>query len=206
MSTASRFDTNPSLIPKLRDSSCREEVWPEFVNRYGSLVYEWCLRWGAHTDEAEDIVQQTLLSVFLNIDSFERQGPGAFRAWMRQIARNVWLRIVEKSLRHRQVLSEIAKTVPDTKSLRSAQARDDLLRSFDEVACEEIRSLAFERVRARVSSTTWEAFLLCDHDHVPGKTVAERLGVSLKAVHLAAIRVRRMLTEELVRIDSPNVN
>ena len=150
-------------------------------------------------------MQQTLLSVFLNIDSFERQGPGAFRAW-RQIARNVWLRVVEKSLRYRQVLSEIAESGPHAKSLRSAQAREDLLRKFDEVACEEIRSLAFERVRARVSSTTWEAFLLCDHDRVPGKVVAERLDISLKAVHLAAIRVRSMLSEELVRIDSPNLH
>lgn len=203
MSTASRFDTKPSLIPKLRDSSCREEVWPDFVERYGSLVYDWCLRWGAPPQEAEDIVQQTLLSVFLHVDSFEKEGPGAFRAWMRRISRNVWLRIVEKSLRQRQVLTEIAESFPDTRSLRSALAREDLLRKFDEVACEEIRSLAFERVRLRVSSTTWEAFLLCDHDRVPGKIVAERLGISLKAVHLAAIRVRNMLAEELSRIDPP---
>ncbi len=204
MSTASSSDTNPSLIPKLRDAQCREEVWPEFVDRYGSLVYEWCLRWGAPIEEAEDIVQQTLLSVYLHIDSFERHGPGAFRAWMRQIARNVWLRIVEKSLRQRKALEVFADFHPDSKSLRSGLAREDLLRQFDEVACEEIRSLAFERVRQRVSTNTWNAFFLCDHDRMPGKIVAERLGISLKAVHLAAIRVRRMLTEELLRIDSPN--
>jgi len=122
---------------------------------------------------------------------------------MRQIARNVWLRIVEKSLRQRKALEVIAEIHPDTKCLRSGQAREDLLRQFDEVACEEIRSLAFERVRQRVSANTWNAFLLCDHDRMPGKIVAERLGMSLKAVHLAAIRVRRMLTEELIRIDSP---
>lgn len=203
MATASRFDTKPSLIPKLRDTACREEVWPEFVSRYGSLVFDWCIRWGAPAEEAEDIVQQTLLSVFLHIDSFERQGPGAFRAWMRQIARNVWLRIVEKSLRQRNLMREIAETLPDSKSLRSAFAREDLLRKFDEVACEEIRSLAFERVRQRVSSNTWEAFFLCDHDRVPGRIVAERLGISLKAVHLAAIRVRNMLAQELSKIDPP---
>lgn len=198
MSTAIRFDTKPSLIPKLRDAAFREEVWPEFVSRYGSLVYDWCIRWGAPAEEAEDIVQQTLLSVFLHIDAFERQGPGAFRAWMRQIARNVWLRIVEKTLRQRRMMREIA----ESRTLRSGLAREELLRKFDEVACEEVRSLTFERVRQRVSPNTWEAFYLCDHERIPGKIVAERLGISLKAVHLAAIRVRRMLAEELLRIEA----
>ncbi|MBI1322500.1 sigma-70 family RNA polymerase sigma factor [bacterium] len=204
MSTASPFDTKPSLIPKLRDTASREEVWPDFVDRYGSLVYEWCLRWGAPAEEAEDIVQQTLLSVFLHIGAFERQGPGAFRAWIRQIARNVWLKIVEKSLKRRKAIEAISGNLSDSCSMRSGLAREDLLRRFDEVACEEIRSLTFERVRRRVSSNTWEAFFLCDHDRMPGKIVAERLGISLKAVHLAAIRVRYMLTEELHRIDAQN--
>lgn len=201
MSTSSPYDTKPSLILKLRNSSCQEEVWPEFVNRYGSLVYVWCLRWGAPPQDAEDIVQQTLLKVFLKIDGFEKKGPGTFRAWMRRIAHNVWLKIVEKTMSQRKILGELAEFREGFKPLRSGKAREDLLKSFDELACEEIRSLAFESVRQRVRTQTWEAFLLCDHDRLPGKMVAQRLGISLKAVHLAAIRVRRLLNEELRRID-----
>jgi RNA polymerase sigma-70 factor (ECF subfamily) len=201
MSTASPFDTKPSLILKLRNSSRQEEVQPEFVKRYGSLVYAWCLRWGAPPQDAEDIVQQTLLKVFLKIDGFEKKGPGTFRAWMRRIARNVWLKIVEKTLSQRKILGELAEFRHDLKPLRSGAARDDLLKTFDELACEEIRLLAFESVRMRVRTQSWDAFLLCDHERLPGKVVAQRLGISLKAVHLAAIRVRKLLNEELRRID-----
>lgn len=172
-----------------------------FFERYGTLVYQWCLKWGASPQDAEDIVQQTLLKVFLKIDGFEKSRPGDFRAWMRRIARNVWLKIVEKSMGQARILSNLAELRPDLKMLRTGAAREDLLRSFDRLACEEIHQLAFERVRRRVRERTWESFLLCDHERIPGKVVAERLGISLKAVHLAVLRVRKMLTEELRRID-----
>jgi RNA polymerase sigma-70 factor (ECF subfamily) len=202
MSSSNLYDTRVSLILSLKNGCRQEQVWPDFADKYGPLIYRWCLRWGANPQDAEDIVQQTLLSVFLKIEMFEsRHGQGSFRGWIRRIARNVWLKIVSKSIRMNRPVAPGSQSLGNSRLLWSSAARDDLLNHFDALACEEIRDLAFDKVRQRIRPQTWEAYYLSDHDNLPGQDVAERLGMSLKAVHLAAIRVRRMLSEELADID-----
>lgn len=194
-------DTNLSLLVKLQENPSHEEIWPVFVDKYGKVIYSWCLRWGTSKEDAEDILQQTLLLVFLKVDLFKHGGRFSFRAWLRQIAKFTWLKIVEKTKRTKPLEFCQLKTLSTLHVLKSGNARTDLLQEFDQLACAEIRSLAFERVKQRVSDVTWQAFLLSNHDKVPGKVIAEQLGISLGAVRVAAFRVRSMLNQELAAID-----
>lgn len=201
MSSAHRFETRTSLIVSLSNSSNPEEVWPDFVDKYGPLLYQWCLRWGAMPQDAEDIVQQSLLSVFLNIACFEKGGPGTFRAWMRRIARNVWLKIAQKSMRNSTPGDAQVQNLVELRQLRTGQAREDLLRRFDALAVQEIRELVDSIVRNRVRPSTWQAYELSAREGLPGREIADRIGVSADSVHLSCFRVRRMILQDLERVD-----
>lgn len=201
MGISTDSSTKLSLLAKLADAQSRVDVWPTFVETYGKAIYTWCLKWGASVEDAEDIVQQTLLTVFLKLELFKHGGRYTFRGWLRQIARHTWLKIIEKTSRAKIVDSEEIERLSSIKSLKTAGARDDLINVFDRLACDEIRDMAFSRVRERVSEQTWAAYILNDHDQLPGVETAARLGITVGAVRLSAYRVRLMLNDELVRID-----
>lgn len=194
-------DTHLSLLAKLKESSSHEDLWPLFVEKYGKVIYSWCLKWGTSKEDAEDILQQTLLQVFLKVELFQHSGKFTFRSWLRQIAKHTWLKIVEKTTRTKFLDENQLERLATMKVLKSHHARNDLLQQFDQIACEEIRSLAFERVKQRVTEATWQAYLLNDHERMSGKEIAEKLGISVGAVRVAAFRVRNMLSDELSVID-----
>jgi RNA polymerase sigma factor (sigma-70 family) len=201
MSTFNDSNTKLSLLAKLVDTDSRSDVWPTFVEIYGKAIYDWCLKWGASSEDAEDIVQQTLMTVFLKLELFKHGGHHTFRGWLRQIARHTWLKIVEKTARATFVDIGEMERLTSIKLLKTVGARDDLIHVFDKLACEEIRDMAFSKVRERVSEQTWQAYLMSDHDHISGVEIAERLGITIGAVRLSAYRVRLILNEELAKID-----
>ncbi|MFM7150917.1 MAG: RNA polymerase sigma factor [Gemmataceae bacterium] len=145
-------------------------------------------------------MQETLLRVFLSIDSFDHKGRGSFRAWLKTIARNVWLKLLQKRIAA-EGGSALAQDLQGQISLYSPDARDDLVQMFDEIARREILNLAMERVEPLVTPTTWMVYCLADLDHVPRQEIADRLQLSLNAVHHSVLRVRAMLRREIQKID-----
>lgn len=203
------LSTQLSLLEDL--TSPRQQVaWPIFLNRYGGIVVGWSLQWGASPEEAEDIAQETLLRVFLHIGQFQHRGRYSFRSWLKTIARNVWLKLVQERFR--------GEALPDVGglgggdgggggqvqfSLLSLQARENLENLFNEMATHEIFEMAAQRVKSRISHTTWKIFCMCELDEIPGPEVARSLDVTLVTVHHATSRVRAMLRQEIGRIDPP---
>jgi RNA polymerase sigma-70 factor (ECF subfamily) len=84
----------------------------------------------------------------------------------------------------------------ELEALRSAEARDDLVRRLEELYDLELLELAMERVRQRVEPHTWEAFRLLGLEGRPGEEVAERLGMKVGMVFVARSRVQKMIREE----------
>lgn len=194
---------NPSTQISLLDdlSSPRQQVaWPIFLNRYGGIVMDWCRQWGASVEEAEDIVQETLLRVFLHISQFHHRGRFSFRSWLKTIARNVWLTLVKERCRPDSQVQPEMPAAPQF-SLLSLQARENLEELFNEMATREIVEMASQRVQARVSPVTWKIFQMSEVEEVPGPEIAHRLGVTIVTVHHATSRVRAMLRQEIALID-----
>lgn len=194
--------TNLTFLAKLSDAKKAEEVWPHFVESYGKAIYQWVINWGASQADAEDIVQQTLLTVFLKVKQFHREGRFTFRTWIRQIARYTWLNVYQKASRTELLPVDEIDRIICLEKLKTSAAREDLINSFDQLACAEIRDLAFSRVRQRVNEQTWNIFFLFEHEGRSGLEIAEQFGVSHVAVRLAAFRVRQMLNEEVSLIDT----
>lgn len=60
----------------------------ELVRRHSPLLIRYLTRLSGSTMVAEELHQQTWLSVLDHIDRFQNSGPGSFRGWLLRIATN----------------------------------------------------------------------------------------------------------------------
>mgnify|MGYP003985069625 CR=1 FL=1 len=74
--------TDERLIQKALDGS--ERAWFALVKRYEKRLYNYALRMTSSPDDAMDILQDILLSVYRNLSSY--RGDGVFAAWLFRIA------------------------------------------------------------------------------------------------------------------------
>lgn len=61
-----------------------ERAWMTLVRRYEKRVYNYSLRMSGNADDAMDIMQDVLISVYRNLKNY--RGEGEFIAWMFRIA------------------------------------------------------------------------------------------------------------------------
>src|SRR4051812_48540670 len=53
-------------------------------NAYSQLLFSICCRYTGDRDDAEDVLQETFIKIFLNISQYT--GKGSFEGWMKKIA------------------------------------------------------------------------------------------------------------------------
>jgi len=90
MLRASEFpDTRPSLIATLGGEIETNSAWREFFDRYAPAIYRVARMRGLTHDDADDIVQQTMVSISSHIGDFRYdRDRGRFRNWVRTITEN----------------------------------------------------------------------------------------------------------------------
>ena len=62
--------TRETLLSRLKDMG-DEDSWQEFFETYWKLIYGTARKAGLADDEAQDIVQETVISVAKNIEGFK---------------------------------------------------------------------------------------------------------------------------------------
>ena len=68
-------------------------------DKYSRFLLGICLRYASDRTEAEDILQESLLKIYFNIDDFT--GTGSFTGWLRKVAVNTAITHYHKNLRYR---------------------------------------------------------------------------------------------------------
>src|SRR6266566_1173182 len=83
----SSLATRRSLLSRLKESNAQES-WRQFFDAYWRLIYTTALGAGLTDSEAQEVVQETLLTVARKIKSF-RYDPavGSFKGWLLTIVR-----------------------------------------------------------------------------------------------------------------------
>lgn len=74
--------TDDELIGRALDGS--ERAWLTLVRRHEQRLYNYALRMSGNPDDAMDILQDVLMSVYRNLDSF--RGDSKFTTWLFRIA------------------------------------------------------------------------------------------------------------------------
>ncbi len=195
--------TNPSLLKEIAEGKACSASWPVFVEKYGPILHRWCRRWGASPSDADDVVQECMIVVFRKLDTYRNNPRSNFRSWLKTVAFRIWLQVLEVSERKLRDSSEgQSMQAFEWERFRTQEARNDLAENFDSMADQEILDLACSRVRNMVEPVTWNCFELLKVEGLPGKAVAERLDVKVGSVFTNACRVRKLLKQEVDRLES----
>lgn len=76
--------TRASLIGRLKDLG-DQRGWQEFFDIYWRLIYSTALKAGLNDAEAQDVVQDTILTVAKAMPDFDYDpGRGSFKGWLRK--------------------------------------------------------------------------------------------------------------------------
>src|SRR5262245_5224284 len=79
--------TRRSLLSRLRDWD-NEERWRDFFYTYWRLIHGLAMKCGLTESEAQDVVQETMLSVAKQMPGFKYDPAlGSFKGWLLQITR-----------------------------------------------------------------------------------------------------------------------
>ena len=88
----------------------RQSAQRELFDRYSRLLLGVCNRYAQSIEEAEDIMQEGFVKIFLNIKEFK--GDGSLVAWMRRIMINTAITLYHKMRKHRyhEDLDEVSES------------------------------------------------------------------------------------------------
>jgi RNA polymerase sigma-70 factor (ECF subfamily) len=191
--------TRDSLLSRLKDRG-DDESWRDFFNTYWKLVYGVALKAGLTEQEAEEVVQETVITVARRIPEF-KYDPAvcSFKTWLLNLTR--W-RIVDQLRKRRP--SGAANRFRSDATARTATVEcvaDPASLNLDAVWDQEwehqILEAAIQRVKRKVNPEHYQVFHLCVFKEWPVKKVTSELNVSAAQVYLARHRVGALLKKEV---------
>ena len=187
----SRWATRSSMIADMQQVS--SERWNNFVLVYSRLIKSWILSKSVPPAAVDDILQETLKSVFTGIGKFEcGTGKGTFRGWLRTITE----RRVADYFRSQTEDNNTAQDVLD--GTASPEQKDPETVQAEQQALHELKARALELIRQTTSEKTWQMFWLSTVEEVPTAEIAREFDVSNAAVRVYKKRVLNRLRELMV--------
>ena len=97
-------DSEDKFVNRLQDHATSQEAFRELISEYKERLY-WHIRNIVKShDDTDDILQNTFLKIFRNIDQFK--GESKLYSWMYRIATNESLTFLNKKSRRLQITSE----------------------------------------------------------------------------------------------------
>lgn len=191
--------TRYSLLSRLQNWDDWES-WKDFFDTYWRLIYAVAIKSGLTESEAQDVVQETMISVAKDIQKFRRDRQlGSFKGWLRKLTR--W-RIADQ-LRKRANAGLKAATA-DAGELAAAEVAEiadptgsALETAWDDEWQANLLSAAMERVKLRVKEEHYQMFDLYVVKGWSVTRVAEILGVSPGRIYLAKFRVAALIKKEI---------
>jgi len=191
--------TRASLLSRLKDWQ-DETSWKVFFDTYWKLIYNAAIKAGLSDAEAQDVVQETVISVFKTIPDFQyKASGGSFKSWLLKLTS--W-RIVDQ-FRNRQRNIKAAKRLAGS-TARTATvdgvpdpASSGLEAIWDEEWEQNLMHAATNRVKRAVDPKQYQIFDLYVLKNWPARKVASTLKVNLGRVYLAKHRIGTMIKKEL---------
>lgn len=194
--------TRRSLISRLRNRQ-DDDSWRDFFQTYWKLIYSFAIRLGCTDSEAEEVVQETVISLANKMPEY-RYDPAAcsFKGWLMHLAQ--WRAIDQlRKRRLRTTLPQPADPEAAGDSLAFASSGVSELEALWEQEWEKnLIDAAMERVKKKINAEHYQIFhLLLVKGHSPAK-VADLLKVSKARVYLVKHRVAGLVQKEVQSLKS----
>jgi len=195
--TDSSLPTRRSLISRLRNGQDNDS-WRDFFQTYWKLIYGFAIRCGCSDAEAEEVVQETVISISRKMPEY-RYDPAAcsFKGWLMHVTN--W-RVIDQ-LRKRRTGKEMPLSLDGSAANLLEQMAGSAPSEFETLWEQEwqknLIDAAMERVKRKVNAEHYQIFyLLLVKGHSPRK-VASMLKINVARVYLAKHRVSALVQKEI---------
>ena len=194
--------TRRTLLSRLKDWN-DQESWRVFFETYWRLIYSSAIRAGLSDAEAQDVVQETVISVVKKMGTFEYQeAKGSFKGWLLQLTS--WR--IRDGLRKRKRLEHFAER-SDTGTAETSMlermvdpASLELERNWDKDWEENLLGAAMERVKRKVDPRHYQIFDLNAVKGWPAAKVAALMRVRSATVYMVRHRITNQIKKEVARL------
>lgn len=193
--------TRASLIHRLKNWQ-DSTSWQDFFKVYWKLIYGVARKSGLSDSEAQDVVQETMISVAKHMPAFKYDPAiGSFKAWLLTMTR--W-RIIGQFRKRHPVVAQA-----DDVSTNRTDPVDDVpdLNAPDLDAVWEaewetnLLHAALDNLKRQIDPQRWQIFEFYVNKEWPPEKVAGCFGVSVDQVYQIKHRVTDALRAEVSRLE-----
>ena len=191
--------TRWSLIERLKNWDDGES-WRTFFDTYWKLIYGVAIKSGLTHAEAQDVVQETVVSVSRNMKDFKADPAfGSFKSWLLNLTR--W-RITDQVRKRGREVHPSAEPETDSRSTAfENRVADPAGSALDHIWEEEwerhVIEAALERVKRQADARHYQVFYLHAIKQVPPEKVATSLGIKVDQVYLIKHRLAKLFDEAI---------
>jgi RNA polymerase sigma factor (sigma-70 family) len=194
--------TRRSLVERLADWGDRKR-WQEFFDAYWKLIYSAARKSGLTDTEAQEVVQETVITVAKAIDKLNYDPAiGSFKGWLLQITR--W-RIADQFRKREAAEGRRALSTDDHSTATIERVPDssvvDLEALWEKEWQENLFEAAIIRVKKKVDPKQFQIFDCYMRKEWPAEKVAKQLHVNIGQVYLARHRVSALLKKEIKALE-----
>jgi RNA polymerase sigma-70 factor (ECF subfamily) len=180
-----------------------QKSWQDFYDTYRRLIYGVARQSGLTHPEAEEAVQETVLSVAKGIGEFKTDPTaGSFKSWLLLITRR---RIADQFRKRPRLLEPWAgRADGTTRTSLVARIPDPASLELDKVWEEQweknLLAVATRNVKYLTSPKQFLLFYQQVAKEWPAVKVAAKYGVSLARVYMAKYRITGLIKKEVRRL------
>ena len=191
--------TRESLLNRLRNWE-DQTSWNHFFETYWRLIYSVGRRAGLNDAEAQDVVQETMMTVAKKLPGFQYDPRiGSFKAWLLTLTRSRIHDHLRKKIYHRNG-EPVPREEPLGTSLLEVQPAPeapDLQQVWEEEWSQNLMNKAVEEVKLKVPARIYQMFYLHGLKAIPARDVAQRLNATVAEVYFAKYKVSGLLRKEI---------
>jgi RNA polymerase sigma factor (sigma-70 family) len=196
--------TRTTLLERLKDWR-DDSSWRDFFDIYWKLIYGVAIKGGLTKEEAQDVVQETMLTVAKQMPDFKYdRKAGSFKSWLLNTTR--W-RIADQFLK-RDVLavshspSDDADTGTRTADKMIDPASQDMNMLWDAEWETNLLEAAIMKVKRRLDPQKYQIFDFSVNKEWPPEKIAEAFSIPIAQVYLAKHRATAMIKEEVEKMNA----
>jgi RNA polymerase sigma factor (sigma-70 family) len=190
--------TRTSLLRHLKQWE-DQESWRDFFDTYWKLIYGTAVKAGLNDAEAQDVVQDTVITVAKKIEGFKYDpAVDSFKGWLLYLTRK---RVALHYRKRERDRGGPARDSDIGAPLEIERLPDPAGTDFETIWNEEwernLTDAALARVKQQVNPKQFQIFNFYVLKQWPVKEVAKTLGVTVAQIYLAKHRISALVQKEM---------
>lgn len=198
--------TRATLLDRMKNWN-DQSSWQEFFDIYWKLIYGVARKAGLSDAEAQDVVQESMVSVAKHMPTFKyNPAVGTFKAWLLTLTR--W-RIVDQLRKRGPIVPHHSREGDTARTATVERIADPNSLDLDAIWEVDWKTTVLDattaRVKRRLDPKKFQIFDFYVNREWPPERVAQTFNVTVNQVYLVKNRVTEMLRDEFLRLEQQGI-